>query len=262
MSVTRRGEIADQALRDIAELDEQVAAGEIGPERAAELRRRYEAVASDALADAGPRGDPDDGRARPWRPGAWTWTYALAVMVALIAVVVLLPSALIDRPPGGAVTGVEATGADGSPPSVDPNAVSNEQLEEVVAANPQVVGMRLALADRYAAAGEDGRAMRHYLAALDQQPDNPDVLTRLSWLLLGIGQPGPALENVDRALAVQPDSVEAAWVQANVLVNGTGDRVRGIAVLERLAARGDLSSAVRSRVDELLAQARTGQGPR
>lgn len=261
MSPGRDREAAEQALRDILELEGQVADGEIGPDRARELRHRYEAVAAGALTDTTspdhPHVRPTDGRG----PRAWTLVYVLAATIAVVVAVVLLPSTIVDRPAGGAVTGIEPiAGPPGAPPAIDPAAVDNTQLEQVVAENPEVIGMRLALADRYVAAGDHGAAMRHYVEAVNRRPDDADVRTRLAWLLLQIGQTGPALENVDRALALQPDSVEAAWVQANVLIEGTGDVRGGTAVLDKLAARRDLPPEFRSRVEALLASTRPPAG--
>lgn len=261
MSSRRDREIADQALSDIVELEAEVAGGEIGVDRARELRRRYETVAAHALAAAE---SPDPPTVRPPKvrgPRAWTLAYVLAATVALIAAVVLLPAAVVDRPVGGAATGIEPmAGGPGSPPPIDPGAVDNKQLEQVVADNPEVIGMRLALADRYVASGDYGAAMRHYVEAVNRRPDDPDVRTRLAWLLLQIGQTGPALQNVDRALALQPNSAEAAWVRANVLIDGTGDLRGGIAVLEDLATRSDLPPEFRRRVEALLADTRPAVG--
>lgn len=264
MSANRDREIADQALTDIVELEAQVVGGEIDADRARELRQRYEAVAAQALTAAD---SPDTPTARPPEvrgPRTWTLAYVLAATVALVAALVLLPAAVVDRPPGGAATGIEPmAGGPSEPPPIDPAAADNEQLEQVVADNPDVVGMRLALADRYVATGDYGAAMRHYIEALNQRPDDADVHTRLAWLLLQIGQTRPALDNVDRALALRPDSAEAAWVRANILIDGTGDPRGGITVLEDLATRPDLPPQFRSRVEELLAGTRAAvRGPR
>ncbi|SFO45497.1 Tetratricopeptide repeat-containing protein [Pseudonocardia ammonioxydans] len=261
MSSSRNQEVADQALSDIVELETQVAGGEIGADRARELRRRYETLAAQALAAAESPAPPTARSPTDRSPRAWTLAYVLAATIGLVAAVVLLPAAVVDRPVGGAATGIEPMGAGpDAPPPIDPGAVDDEQLEQVVADNPEVIGMRLALADRYVAAGDYGAAMRHYVEALNRRPDDPDVRTRLAWLLLQIGQTGPALENADRALALQPDSADAAWVRANVLIDGTDDLRGGIAVLEDLATRSDLPPEFRSRVDELLAATRAAAG--
>ncbi len=130
--------------------------------------------------------------------------YTLAAAAVVFAAAVLLPLYTADRPAGGFVTGNEAAaGAGAISPRVDLGAVTDERLEAVVAANPTVVGMRLALADRYVAERAYDRAVRHYTQALALEPDNPEALAHFAWLLLQIDQPRPALEYVDRALVLQ-----------------------------------------------------------
>lgn len=251
-----RDEAVDTAVRDIAELDAQVVAGEITPARAESLRRRYEARAAAALAAAGDAPAPQPGT--PHRaPRAWTLAYVLTGVVAMVAAVVVLPSAIIDRPEGGAVTGIEPLlPEEGAPAPRDPDAISDDELLELVAENPDSVGIRLALADRYAATGEFGAAMRVYMEVVGSHPDDADARVGLAWLLLQIGQDQPALENADLAVELQPDSIDAAWLQANVLITGPGDVDRGVEVLEQLAARPDLPPMVRDDVDDLLRNAR------
>ncbi|GAA2565729.1 tetratricopeptide repeat protein [Pseudonocardia hydrocarbonoxydans] len=241
----------EQAVRDLVELDEQVAAGEITEADAAGLRRRYEHAAARALAERVAGAPPDRGAALSGRrrPGPWALVYSLTAVVGVVAAVILLPAALVERPAGGAVTGNvgQAIGAPGA-------TVTDAQLEEVVAANPDVVGMRLALADRYVAQGDYGPAMRHYLDALEREPGNAPALARLSWLLLQIGQTQPAWETVNQALAIDPVLTEALWFRANIQLDGLDDPAGALATLQDLAAR-DLPPEVAGQVQQLTATA-------
>ncbi|MBW0114111.1 tetratricopeptide repeat protein [Pseudonocardia abyssalis] len=254
-------QLADQAVRDIVELDEQVAAGEITDADAQPLRRRYESAAARALhaLDAAAP-DPDAGGPAPPRPPrlrAWTLGYAIAGVVAVLVAVVLLPASVIDRPAGGFVTGNEIgqDAATGAAPPLDPNApVTDEQMEQVVAANPDVVGMRLALADRYVAQGDYAKAMGHYLDGLRREPGNASGLARLGWLLFQIDQPQDALESVDQALAIDPNLDEALWYRANIQLDGLNDPVGALTTLLVLDNR-PLDAALAAQVDELTAQA-------
>lgn len=257
-------ELAEQAVRDIVEIDAQVAAGEIPADRARALRGRYRSVAGRALAalDSDVEVDPDDTRAstRSGRPRAWTMLYGLAGVTVLIVAVVLLPTSVLSRPTGGFVTGNEAVQGAGGAPALDPSAtVTDTQLEQVVAANPDVVGMRLALADRYQAQGEYGPAMRHYLAAQRREPDNAEVLAHLGWLLHQIGQVGPAWESVNRALTIDPSLQDALWFRANIALYGRNDPTTALGTLTELQRR-PLTADVREQVDRLLATARQRQG--
>lgn len=257
----------DQALRDLVDLERQVDEGEIPPEVAAELRAGYERTAATALAqlaEATPAGEgPDPATERPSSRARWA-TYALALAVAAFAAVVLLPTYLGERTPGGAVTGNEVFGSAGAPGGQaaaprDLSTVTDEEMEQVIAENPEVVGMRLALAHRYLDGGDQLAAARHYLVALDQEPRNVEALAHYGWLLLQVDDPQPALEYVDRALQQDPRNQEALWFKANITLFGLSDPGATLTVLDRLRQLPDLAPEVRAQVDALAAEA-TAQG--
>ncbi|MBN9098027.1 MULTISPECIES: cytochrome C biosynthesis protein [unclassified Pseudonocardia] len=257
-------ELADQAVRDIVELDAQVAAGEIPAAAAEPLRHRYEATADQALRalDAGAgAGHEPAAPVEPARPGrrAWTLAYSLAGVAVLVAGLVLLPDSVLTRPTGGFVTGNEVMTASGAPP-LDPTArITDTQLEQVVAANPGVVGMRLALADRYVAEGTYDPAMRHYLDALRREPRNAEGLAHLGWLLWLIRQEGPAWDSVNQALAVDPTQQDGLWFRAVIALDGRNDPATALATLAQLQ-RQTLAPEVAAQVQQLADTARGRAG--
>jgi tetratricopeptide (TPR) repeat protein len=257
----RLQELADQALRDIVELDRQVADGEIPAELAAGLRDRYEATAARALAalDTLDEHHPAESAApvRPRRSRARVAAYALTALAAVIAAAVLLPLSLGERPAGGFVTGNEI-GASAPALTRDPASISNAELEAVVDANPGVVGMRLALAQRYADQGNYERAAEHYTEALRRDPGNPEAQAHFGWLLLQVGRPVEAMEWVDRSLAAPQPPLDALWFKANIALYGLDDPATALAALDRMRRR-DLPPAVAQQVDELAAVARQQQ---
>lgn len=131
--------LTDQAVRDIVELDAQVASGEITEVEARPLRDRYASTSARALEALDTLGT--DGRAPVMarrHPPSWSLAYLLAGLTVLVVAVVLLPASVMQRPVGGFVTGNEAV--QGVAPPLDPSAtVTEEQLEQAVAANPGVV---------------------------------------------------------------------------------------------------------------------------
>ncbi|SDN17821.1 hypothetical protein SAMN04488074_13813 [Lentzea albidocapillata subsp. violacea] len=163
----------DQALRDIVDLERQVDAGEIPPAVAQRLRDEYEAVAAAAIRQLE---SPATRRARPRGRRGPVVAYVVAAVVALFAVVVLLPGQLGDRPAGGAVSGNEVL----QQPSRDLSAVTDEEMEQVIAANPGVAGMRLALVRRYVGAGAYDKAAAHLEILLQRQPDDRDRASAMS----------------------------------------------------------------------------------
>lgn len=256
----------DRALRDLVDLDRQVDAGELPGDVAAELRSRYERTAAVAIAQlTEPSEEPVPAFDRPPNRARWG-AYALTLAVAAFAAVILLPSYLGERVPGGAVTGNEALGsaATSQEPAAprDLSTVTNEEMEAVIAENPDVVDMRLALAHRYLDAADYLGAARHYLAALDQEPRNVEARAHYGWLLMQLDEPEQAMDSVDGALAQDPQHVEALWFKASIALYGLSDPATAVTVLEQLQLRTDLEPAVRSQVDALLTAARgeVGQG--
>lgn len=260
----RLEELRDLALRDLADVDRQVAAGELSPGDADDLRRRYEHQAFTALnglqalpSTADPAPAAHGTGTPPGRPRRAVVTsrralYALGIALAVTAAF-LVQRNLLDRPAGGLVTGNEVLQA--TPGPRDLRKVSDAQLEAVVAANPDVVGMRLALALRYLDEGRYDLAVVHYTKVLELEPKNPEALTHLGWVMLKVDRPEQAAELVDQAVAVDPDLADAWWVQANIRLYGSKDPAGAISSLNRLRGRTDLGPAVRRQVAQLRAKA-------
>ncbi|WP_458040880.1 MULTISPECIES: tetratricopeptide repeat protein [Bacteria] len=271
----------DQALRDLLELEQQVDRGELSPETETSLRSTYESEAARAIAEIERLSAHDSGETYDSEPGEDRESgedlgeadelrasrgrqllqprillYSLGLL-SVVAAVLLLPGNLLDRPEGGFVTGNEAlqnplgTSGGDAPTAAELDNVTNEEMEAVVAANPDVIGMRLALADRYAAEGRYDLAFVHYRKALEREPGNPASMARLGWLMLQVGDPAEAARLVDQALAAEPELMEALWFKANILLYGFEDQEGAITVLDTLQKRTDLAAGVREQVEEL-----------
>lgn len=241
----------DLALRDLAELDDQLAAGEIDPATADRLRIRYE---SDAAAAVRALRRLDEGATAPIsgtaEPRRWVLAgVASLALVAAVAATVVLPRFVGARPPGGFVTGNEAV-SDGR----DLSQVTNEEMEQVVAANPDVVDMRLRLAHRYLDDGQNREAFRHYMAVLDREP-HPEAMSHLGWIVFQDGDVDLGLQLLEASLERAPDDAETLWFLANVQLYGRSDAGAALPLLERLLERGDLG-AQRTQVEDAIRDAR------
>lgn len=258
----------DRALHDIVGLDRQQRDGEIPTEKAEQLRRHYEHRAAAALAGlratAEPivSGDPrsEHGDSRPPRrwAGAARLAYAVAAAAAVFALAVLLPLYTGARPPGGAVSGNEAISGPSGPAAGVPGS-DVAALQAAVAANPGAVGVRLMLADRYAADGTYDQAVREYLIATRLAPDNAEAAAHFAALLLQVGQPVPALDYINRALAVDPALLDAQWIKAAIELDGLGQPRAALATLDRIRRRSDLSAPTRDQLERLASTARDRQ---
>jgi len=235
----------DQSIADLRALDAQVASGEIETADAERLRRRYEADVADALAaiDA-EREAPATGRS-PRR----VWIGVIAFVLAAAGIVFALTRAVEPRDDTGPLSGVAADVVTGG---VDLSTVTDEQMEQVVAANPDITDMRLALARRYVEEGDFSSALPHYLYILDKGP-NAEALMYVGWMtyLSGDAETGASL--LDRSLALVPDEVLTQWFLANVRYTGLGD-VQGAlpllqAVIDSGQAPADIVSEAQSMID-------------
>lgn len=255
----------DQALTDLVDLDRQVAEGEIPEEAAARLRRRYEATAARAIAALDAQPDDERAAAQTARPARRTrarlTAYTLATATAGFAALVVLPQFVAERPDGGVVTGNEASqppvGASTSPGQSrrDLSTVTEAEMETVLAANPEVLGMRLALAERYVEQAQYDKAAEHYGLALKQAPNNPTVRAGAAWLLFKTGDTDAALRFLDETLNIAPASPDVLCAKARILLDGRRDPRGALDILQRLAARSDLSPERRAEVDQLTARA-------
>jgi tetratricopeptide (TPR) repeat protein len=253
----------DQALRDIDDVDRQQADGELTDADAARLRLRYEAEAAAAIRaleapeNAGVPAGPVARRVVRGRRIA----YLVTAAAALVAAAVLLPQSLLDRPPGGFVTGNEAVsgavepGAGAGAGGRDLDTVTEAEMEEVVRANPDVVGMRLALANRYVEKGDLVSALPHFVEVLRREPDNARAQAYLGYVYLLADQPQKAAGYITEARRLDPTLLDAQWFEANLRLYGFEDPAGALDVLAEMAARPDLPAEVAHQVEELTAAA-------
>lgn len=257
-----------QALRDLRELEAQVSRGEVSPRRAAAFHDTYLDEAASALAEldvleatateeSGPShtSAEEDGAAgarTSWRSrrvvGA---VFGVAVAMALTAAVT---TATGPRPPGGFVTGNEAGGdlGAGSGPvgGRDLSEVTNDELEQVVAENPDVIGMRLALAHRYLDEDDGSRAIDHYLEVLDRRED-PEAMSHVGWLVFQDGEVELAASLLEASLEQAPDDPEGLWFLANVRLYGQERPDEAVELLERVLADDNLGGQREAVVDAI-----------
>ena len=258
----RLAETADQARRDLAELDDQLAAGEIDEDTGRRLRSTYLRDLEDAerRLDALSRaGEQPVTRSRTrMLVGAGILALGLAVAVGLVG------SFVQDRD-DGVLQGVAAAG------DVDLDEISNETMEAVIAqaaADPatadQVQPMRFALAERYFEAREFNDAFFHYQQIIENDPP-PSLasaaLTRVAWIVwIGNGLTDLALQTVDQAIDADPTNTEATYVKAQILWCGLDEPEAAVPLLEGVLDSDDLDAATRAQVETDLSLAAAGEG--
>ncbi|MDJ0952101.1 MAG: hypothetical protein QNJ81_00350 [Acidimicrobiia bacterium] len=238
-----------QTERDLAEIDEQVEQGELDAATAAKLRRRYETERAELLAAAEGGDEPTAEDTSGRLSGRWLLGVG-AVLVAIIGIGLwLVASNTEDNSAAEGVAGDVIAGE-----GVNLDDISNEQMEEVVAQNPDVAPMRLALADRYFAAGDFSNALTHYLYVLDtMQIKDPAALANVGWMTFLSGEAALAASLVEESLQIQPDGGIAFWYLANIRANGLGDAAGAVVPLQRLLEYENLPADIRTAAEQLLA---------
>lgn len=204
-----------------------------------------------------PGSDPAAVEPPPGRKRARLVTGGVVLLLAFAGIVAVAGNSLQERP-------AAAAGA-ADLEEQDLSEVSNETMEAVVAANPEILGMRLALAERYFEVGDYRSAFPHYLAVAED-PDATGgeaitALVRLSWMAFdGNGEVETATNLVDQALAIDPQSTVALYVRAQVRWCGAGETEEAIEIFEGLLTDPGLDSDTKSRIESDLESARDGGG--
>jgi len=241
--MTRIEERIAQAHRDLEEIAEQVAQGELDEETAGRLRERYE----DEIRQL--QGDDEADDSPEVISGKWLLGIGGALVI-IIAVLIIVVRANTDSAAG--VEGVAEDVVTGE--SVDLDSVTNEQLEAVVAQNPNIPGMRLALADRYFFEGDFSNALTHYMYLLeDLGVQDSGALANVGWMTYQSGRPDLAESFVVESLAVLPNNGNALWYLANIRFFGLGDAAGAAEPLRQLLGYENVPDEVRTAAEDLLA---------
>ena len=238
---------------DIRDVRRQLAEEELDAATARRLIERYRQEL-DSI-EAGTEGviPEQAGSGRDGRRPAGT----LLLIGAVIAVSVTAYLAIRPRE-GGFVTGNMET-------PVDLSEVTNDQMEAVIAANPdvpEIAAMRLSLADRYFEAGEFSSALPHYLGALDGVLDRTRrarALARVGWMTFESGNAGIARSYLDEALATD-DGYAEAHLFLGLLLLAEEDAAGALEHLEPLLEEQNLPEGIREAIEERIAEARRQAG--
>lgn len=268
MRTARIADQIEQVDRDLAEIDEQLEMGELDEATAERLRTAYaaerstlekqlagiETTSSSADEDA-KSADAPAGRSRGRAIAGTAIIGVAAVVVAVVAVFSLQEQTPAGEMTDGVATAVLEDGRLGGQAAPDLSSVSAAEMEAVVAENPDVAGMRMALAELYVEENNLSKALEHYMIVLEIEPENPEALTRVGWLTSVSGEPGLAVPFFERALAIEPDYPQAYWFLANARFD-MGDKEGAVGPLEALLTY-EIPSEVRTEALSMLEDARS-----
>ena len=249
-------ELIDLITEELEDLDRQVASGELDTETATDLRAKYESELASLLSagaqDSEVSAPDDEGSSRRLSGRALVGTAAVAIAVTVIGVFA------VNSLTGPSTSGVEGVASDvvTGEGGIDLSQVSNEEMEAVVAENPNVVNMRLALARRYFEAGEFDSALTHYMVVLDNEK-HPEALANVGWMTYISGRPDIALEYVEAALERQPNFLTATWFLGNIQFE-LGDLPAAKEALTKIVDADGIPDEIRDAAETLIARIEQG----
>jgi cytochrome c-type biogenesis protein CcmH len=184
---------------------------------------------------------------------------ALALLLAGAGALVAVGQFRQNRADAGLLSGIAGN-------QVDPDSVSDETLEAVIAANldhPDIAGMRLALANRYFEDRNYQKAFPHYQAVLDGSPrpsEAAEAYMRLGWMVYdGNGEVDLGLSLIDNALEAAPDDPFALYLKGRVVWCGQGDHEGAASLFSEVLASPALDDSVRGQVEADLAAVSSGE---
>lgn len=268
MKTDRIVEQIEQVTRDLVEVDEQLETGEIDDATAERLRNAYlaerttleeqldgvEAVESSDNEDV-EVAEATAGRSRGRAIAGTAIIGIAAVVVAVVAVFSLQEQTPAGDMTDGVATDVLEGGGTGGQVATGLSSVTAADMEAVVAENPEIVGMRIALAELYVEEGNLPKALDHYLIVLDLEPENADALVRVGWLTSVSNEPELAEPFLVRALVIDPDYPQAYWHLANVRIE-MGNMKGAIEPLEALLTY-EIPTEIRTEAMAMLEEARS-----
>jgi len=234
----QEGDRGGELLRQLRDLDEDLAAGKLDEDEHRRMRGPVERQAAEVLRRA--QGRPADspqpvkssrGSRGHGRRAAWVGVTAGAVAVACVWV--LLSGALIPRGTSPTITGeapeASSPQSSGPTPGVENAQPTPAQLAAVEAAvarvqtSPKDVGAHLDLARAYAGAGAPQLSAIEYLAVTQLDPGNAAANTQLALIAFAAGQAAQAKTMVDTALSAHPGYPEALYARGLIELMGLSD---------------------------------------
>lgn len=245
-----------QIARDLAELDVQMAQGEIDEVDGERLRATYLSeleLVTASSAQAGPSPTRSSGR-MAWGAG---------ILVVGVAVAIGVAAQLTQARQDGPALGLANQ-------EFDLENVSNEQMEAVIAAysdDPAVADllprMRFRLAERYFVEGDYSAAFEHYDQVIRANSD-PDItsvsLARVAWMVWQQeGEPDLPLGLIDQSLALDPTNPETLYVKAQVLWCGADRPAEAETIISDLIEEASLPSEVIEQMKADLAAIAAGE---
>ncbi len=244
LEAARIREQLDHVELDRTEVMEQQASGEFDGGTATGL---FASLDEEARTLASVLAASETGESVPYPAGRGRRTMAgvAFVVVGVIAIGGTLLLTTDDADDGGIVDA----------PPIDLASITTDRLEEVILANPDVIPMRLLLAQMLMDEREVARAAVHFGEVLERE-DNPEAMAWIGYISFLAEQYETAEGFLEDALAIEPDYPQAQWWLANVRLLGLNDAAGAIGPLQDLLVSSSVPEDIRRAAGEMLRQTR------
>jgi cytochrome c-type biogenesis protein CcmH/NrfG len=190
----------------------------------------------------------DDASTRRWSDRSLLAAIALAALVlaSIVAGFVIVNG----HDAKGTATAPQPTTPATTQDGRDLSQVSNDEMETVVAANPDVVPMRLALVERYLTAADQEQTLDGKKAQLERArfhageaaaratttADQARALRYLGWTTALLTDPAKGAGLVEQSLVKEPGNPDALWFLATIRFDKLNDPAAAKPLLEELLA--------------------------
>jgi tetratricopeptide (TPR) repeat protein len=139
--------------------------------------------------------------------------------------------------------------------STDLSNVTNEEMEQVIKLNPDILPMRIALANRYFESYDYSNALIHFMYVAENTNDidlKSYSLAQIGWMVYESGDELTSMSYINEAVRLSPRSILGSTYKGIIYVQNPDTRSEGIKILESLKSNPSLPEDDLKIINEIL----------
>lgn len=139
--------------------------------------------------------------------------------------------------------------------STDLSSVTNEEMEQVIKLNPDILPMRIALANRYFESYDYSNALTHFMYVAENTNDTElksYSLAQIGWMVYESGDELTSLSYIDEAVRLTPNSLLGNTYKGIIYIQNPVTRNEGIKILDTLRNNSSLLEDDLKIINEIL----------
>ena len=139
--------------------------------------------------------------------------------------------------------------------STDLSNVTNEEMEQVIKLNPDILPMRIALANRYFESYDYSNALIHFMYVAENTDDidlKSYSLAQIGWMVYESGDELTSMSYINEAVRLSPGSLLGSTYKGIIYVQNPNTRSEGIKILESLKSNTSLPEDDLKIINEIL----------